>query len=141
MSVTRISIEEAARLIEHEGYRYVDVRTEAEYAGGHPKSAVNVPFLFAGAQLNPEFLEVMEKHFAKDAKLIVGCQSGGRSLRASEALLAAGYNGLLEMRAGFGGVRNAFGQVKEVGWAAAGMPVEAQTDGGTWAELKAKAER
>ena len=41
--VARISPEEAHAKVTNEGYAYVDVRTEAEFAAGHPAGAYNVP--------------------------------------------------------------------------------------------------
>lgn len=139
--VRRVSPEEAARLVREEGYTYVDVRSEPEYAAGHPAAAVNVPFLHAGPAgmtPNPDFQSVMEGLYPRDAKLLLGCKSGGRSLKAAQALLTAGYSDVVDQRAGFEGARNAFGKVVESGWATAGLPVERETPGGTYAELKAK---
>ena len=100
-----------------EGYTYVDVRTPAEFAEGRPAGAVNVP-------LAADFVAQMSARFAKDAKLVVGCKSGGRSARAAAALAQAGYTDVLDQRAGFDGARNPFGQLTEPGWSRAGLPVE-----------------
>jgi rhodanese-related sulfurtransferase len=124
--VKRISPQEADEKMK-EGYVYVDVRSEPEFADGHPAGAYNVPLMHlrAGAmQANPDFLRVMGVCFAKDAKIVVGCNRGGRSLRAARALLAAGYTEVLEQRAGWDGARDAFGQVSESGWSRAGLPME-----------------
>src|SRR5690348_4439509 len=80
------------------GYVYVDVRTEQEFADGHPEGAVNVPISRMGGggmTPNPDFISVMEKAFAKDAKIIVGCKMGGRSAKAAKALSAAGFTDVL----------------------------------------------
>ena len=51
---------------------YIDVRTAQEFANGHPSGAVNIPVAFAdparGMVLNPDFVTVVEKNFAKDKK-------------------------------------------------------------------------
>jgi rhodanese-related sulfurtransferase len=73
---------------------------------------------------NPDFLSAVEAAYPKDAKIVVGCQAGGRSLRAAEMMVGAGYTQVIDQRAGFGGARDNFGQVVEPGWAAAGLPVE-----------------
>jgi rhodanese-related sulfurtransferase len=73
---------------------------------------------------NPDFLSAVEAAYPKDTKIVVGCQAGGRSLRAAEMMTGAGYTQIIDQRAGFGGARDAFGQVVEPGWAAAGLPVE-----------------
>ena len=130
--VLRISPQEAQDKMT-KGATYVDVRTEAEFAEGHPEGAINVPFLLAGGAGmidNPDFLSAMTLRFAKDAKIVVGCKSGNRSLRAARAMLGAGFTEVTENRAGWDGVRDPFGQVKEPGWSRAGLPVEAGTPAG-----------
>ena len=65
---------------------YLDVRTEGEFAAGHPAGAINIPVMVAKGpgqmQLNLEFDEVAEKVIPKGRKLVVGCMAGGRSQRA-----------------------------------------------------------
>lgn len=114
--VVRISPSEAQAKM-GEGYTYIDVRTPEEFAEGRPAASVNVP-------LGDDFVALMDTRFAKDAKVIVGCKAGGRSLRAAKALLAAGYTDVLDQRAGFDAVRGAFGEITEPGWSRAGLPVE-----------------
>jgi rhodanese-related sulfurtransferase len=139
--IRRVSPVEAKQLMD-QGFVYVDVRSEPEFAAGHPDGAVNVPIATAGAggmTPNPDFLRAMEALFAKDAKLVVGCQAGGRSLRAAQELVRAGFTGVVDQRAGFGGARDAFGRTSEPGWQAAGLPIEAGApEGRSWADVKAK---
>src|SRR5262245_1377929 len=109
-----------------DGWTYVDVRTEGEYAAGHPASARNVPFAIGTPpqmQVNPEFLAVMKANFKKDTKLVLGCASGNRSAKACEVLVNAGYANLVNMSCGFTGARDMFGRV-EKGWMALGFPTE-----------------
>lgn len=141
MAITRHSPQEAKKLIDEQGYTYVDVRTEQEYAAGHPAGAVNVPVMLAaagGMQPNPDFMKVMGGAFAKDAKIVVGCKSGARSMRAAEMLTNAGFTGVVDQRAGFEGPRDPSGKLIEQGWAPAGLPVENATAGGSYAEIKQK---
>lgn len=141
-NIVRISPQEAKQRMDAEGYRYVDVRSEPEYAAGHPAGADNVPLLVAGPgglAPNPDFVRVMSAAYPKDAKLILGCRSGQRSMRAAEALIAVGFTGIVEQRAGFDGPRDPFGRVIEAGWGPAGLPVETATPGGSYAEIKARA--
>lgn len=119
MSVTRISPQEAHAKMS-EGYVYVDVRSEEEFSHGHPAGAVNVPFVEPGGG----FLPLVLAAFGRDARLVLGCKSGKSSLRAAHLLLDAGFVNVLEQRAGWDGVRDAFGSVKEPGWSRAGLPVE-----------------
>jgi rhodanese-related sulfurtransferase len=121
----RVSPQEARELQEKEGYVYVDVRSVPEFEAGHPTGAFNVPLLHmgpAGMAPNPEFLDVMQKAFPRDAKLVVGCKAGGRSARAAAMLESAGYTSVVDQRAGFEGAQDPSGRV-EPGWRPAGLPV------------------
>lgn len=131
MTTRRVSPQEAQELITHEGYVYVDVRSEPEFNGGHPAGAYNVPVAHqtpAGMQPNPDFVRVMSALFAKDAKLVLGCLSGNRSLRAAGALEAVGFTQVVDQRAGWGGAKDTFGRVVEPGWSAAGLPTATGPD-------------
>ena len=140
MTLRRITPQEALELLE-EGWSYVDVRTPEEFEAGHPEGAYNIPWKLSGEggmQPNPRFLEVVEKTFGKDGKIVVGCQRGGRSKAAAEALLGAGFTQVVDQRAGFGGATDAFGRTVEPGWLAAGLPVATEPlPGRSWAELSA----
>ncbi len=132
MAIPHITPEEAHKLLGN-GYRYLDVRTEAEFAAGHPAGAVNVPVVFPDPAtqqmvLNPEFLRVVRAHFSDQANLVVGCQSGVRSQRAAELLAQAGYSAVVNMRGGFGGARDATGRVIAPGWSQCGLPLCAACD-------------
>jgi rhodanese-related sulfurtransferase len=134
--IERVDVEGAKKLLS-EGWIYVDVRSVPEYAAGHPAGAHNVPYLHAaagGMQPNPDFMRVMQAVYPKDARLVIGCQSGNRSMRAARELLDAGFRSIVELRPGYGGRRNAFGQVEEAGWAAS-EATETTTPGGAYDEL------
>jgi rhodanese-related sulfurtransferase len=125
MSHPRLSPAEAQQLIAEQGYVYLDVRTEQEFAQGHPAGAYNSPSRLRGAagmQDNPRFVEVVQATFAPDQKLVLGCGSGPRSLAAAKLLLGAGFTQIAEQRAGWSGARDPFGRL-EPGWQAAGLPV------------------
>ena len=66
---------------------YIDVRTEREFANGHPQGAVNIPVAFPdparGMMVNSDFVKVVEANFPREKKIIVGCQAGPRSTAAS----------------------------------------------------------
>jgi rhodanese-related sulfurtransferase len=141
-TIQRVSPAEAKKLVDEQGYVYLDVRSEPEYAGGHPVGAQNVPLMNAGPggmTPNPDFLAVVQAVYPKDAKLVVGCKAGGRSMKAAEMMIGAGYTNIIDQRAGFEGPRDAFGALSEKGWGPAGLPVEAATAGGSYGELKKKA--
>jgi rhodanese-related sulfurtransferase len=133
MTHPRILPREAYDLMLEQGYLYLDVRTEEEFALGHPQGAYNVPIRLRGAQgsqENPEFMRVVSAGFGPEQKLIVGCGSGSRSLTAAQKLLEAGYGCLVEQRAGYDGRRDAFGRVLDAGWHAAGLPCASKPEEG-----------
>lgn len=130
--------------MENEGHRLLDVRSVAEFEAGHPAGALNVPWMHldsAGRALNPDFVAVFERLFPdRAARVVLSCQSGNRSMQALMALEARGYTQLVDQRAGWGGVRDAFGQLTEKGWAAEGLPSELGAGGErSWASLRTRA--
>jgi rhodanese-related sulfurtransferase len=133
MIVKRVSPLEAAALLEDEGYVYLDVRSIPEFDEGHAVGAYNIPLLHAtpsGMRPNGDFMSVVAAVFPKDSKLVLGCRSGNRSLRAAHALLAEGFEHVVDQRAGHEGARNAFGQLEEPGWHAAGLEVAREAQPG-----------
>lgn len=142
MSHPRVTAQEAKQKLD-EGYVYIDVRTEDEVDAGHPSGAFNVPVRVqtdTGMEPNEDFVAVMSACFPKDAKLVIGCKAGPRSLAASQLLVSAGFSDVVEQRAGFAGARDAFGKVVDVGWQAAGLPVSKDLEPGhSYEELKERA--
>ncbi len=125
MTIERVSLAAACRLLA-EGYDYLDVRSELEFAAGHPPNAYNIPISLVGEaalEPNPHFLCVVRNTFQLTHRLLVGCQSGGRSQQAAQRLEAAGFCALVELRTGFDGCRDAFGR-REPGWQRAAKPIE-----------------
>jgi rhodanese-related sulfurtransferase len=130
-------------LTRHPDAVYLDVRTEGEFAAGHPAGARNVPVVLfdpaRGPTPNPDFVAVVAQNLPRSTKLVVGCQVGGRSQRACELLAEAGYTDLTNVQGGFGGARDASGRVVVPGWRDAGLPVETTPRAGaTYPELSAK---
>lgn len=126
MPIVRLDTAETKEKLDA-GWTYVDVRTEEEWDEGHPPGAVNVPVAIMSARgkvQNPEFLAAMNATFAKDAKIVLGCAAGVRSMIAAELLVADGFVAPFEHRPGWYGVRDPFGRVREVGWEASGLPIE-----------------
>jgi rhodanese-related sulfurtransferase len=123
---------------------YIDVRTEREFAAGHPHGAVNIPVAFPdptrGMVMNPDFVKVVESNFPKDKKIIVGCQAGPRSNAAANLLQQAGYQDVSNMVGGFGGMRDGSGNVIAPGWSSLGLPVSQESgEGVSYQSLSAKA--
>jgi rhodanese-related sulfurtransferase len=140
--VKRVTPIEADALLK-EGWVYLDVRSIPEFEGGHPTGAANIPLLhMAGGRMapNPSFQAVVAANYPKDAKIVVGCKAGGRSLQAATLMEAAGYTSVVDMRGGFSGERDNFGRVAVAGWAEAGLPVETTAaDDKTYAALEKRA--
>jgi len=77
-----LSGEEARRMVAG-GARLVDVRTRAEFDGGHVAGAVNIPV--------QELERRMKELEPKDRPIVLYCQSGMRSARAMRMLKSAGF--------------------------------------------------
>ncbi len=123
---------------------YIDVRTVEEFAAGHPEGAVNIPIACLdpaqGMVYNRDFVDVVERHFARDRKLLLGCKAGPRSNNAANLLEQQGYQDVASVRGGFGGMVDAYGQVLVEGWAGLGLPVSQDNGEGTsYESLAAKA--
>ena len=144
MSIKQVEPPQAYEILEgNPGAIYLDVRTEEEFAQGHPAGAINIPVVFlkpgAAPQPNDSFLTVAEKVLPQDKKLVVGCMAGGRSQRACDILEQAGYSDLTNVRGGFGGARDASGAVVVVGWRDAGLPVSRELGDFAYRALRDKA--
>jgi len=117
---------------------YVDVRTVEEFEQGHPPGAYNIPVLVrAGMGMHPnsEFVAAVQRHFPRDARIVFGCKSGGRSARACEIMAAQGYGALVNMDGGFHGAIDDSGRAIP-GWLDSGLPVERETNPDrTWTSL------
>src|SRR5260370_14027984 len=121
MEIKRITPEQAKELLDsNQGYIYLDVRTVPEFEAGHVPGAKNVPVVEPDAsgrmQLNPRYVEIVEANFGKEVKCITGCQKGGRSIKAAELLLVAGFPHVLDIPAGFGAETDEMGRVAFPRW-------------------------
>ena len=117
MNITHLTPQEAFERMQNDSTAtYVDVRTVAEFATGHPKGKViNVPIVFFHPTTNEIFQNesfdlVMADVCSKETPLIVGCEKGPRAKQAVERLTAAGYENVHFMEAG------------HAGWKSAGLP-------------------
>ena len=123
---------------------YLDVRTEMEFAQGHPEGAINIPIAVpgpAGMVPNPDFMNVVQKTLPdKEQPIFCGCQSGMRSQMAADLMARLGYSNLANVQGGFGGkVEN--GVLVMAGWRDSGLPVETDVnDSNSYASIKAQAE-
>lgn len=85
------------------GARLIDVRSEREFAAGHPKGARNLP---------PARLASSECGLAQDDEILLICASGHRSLREARRLTKVGYTNVANVGGGM------------VAWQRAGLPIK-----------------
>lgn len=134
----------AAALAEDPNAVYLDVRMVSEFESGHPKGAINVPVVFfepprRESTPNDLFSVICDHKFPKSTRLFVGCQSGARSLKASEILQALGFTDVTNVDGGYGGRRDNAGRTIERGWVECGLPVERGSPAGRgYEEIKRK---
>ena len=76
---------------QNSGIPLIDVRTPAEYGSIHADGAVNHPM---------ESLQVEKIPFAQEEEIHVICQSGGRSMKVSQKLEAAGFTNVVNVEGG-----------------------------------------
>jgi rhodanese-related sulfurtransferase len=135
VSIQQLTADQAhAQMTQDQSIIYLDVRTVPEFEAGHPPAALNIPVVVPNPALrkmvpNPDFLATVEGTIPKDAKVIIGCMSGGRSQFAAEVLEEAGYQHIANLQGGFGGARDQMGRLLVPGWQDHGLPEEAG-DGG-----------
>ncbi|WOG99622.1 hypothetical protein DCAR_0518975 [Daucus carota subsp. sativus] len=108
VQVVTIDVHATKDLMNSSNHRYLDVRTEEEFKNGHVdvKNIVNIPFMFEtpkGRVKNPNFVEQVLSTFKRDDILIVGCQSGIRSVYASIDLLKSEFKQVYNMGGGYRG--------------------------------------
>ena len=90
------------KIKQNSGIPLIDVRTPAEYGSMHANGAVNHPM---------ESLDLEKIPFAKEHEIHVICQSGGRSMKVSQKLDAAGFTNIVNVEGGTSA------------WHTAGLPV------------------
>ena len=83
--------------------QFIDVRTPAEYAGGHAYRAVNIPLDVLSQNLD---------RIERNEPVYLICATGRRSKQAAEMLNAAGYPRVVSISGG------------TAAWSAAGMPMD-----------------
>lgn len=103
IATTIISPGDLNRLMETggEGYTVVDVRDEEEFTEGHVPAAINIPVATFASRS-----DILDK----EKKIIVYCNSGGRSYNAYRKLMKLGYKDI--------------NQAIFADWKEAGLPVK-----------------
>jgi rhodanese-related sulfurtransferase len=95
----KVTVEETHTLWK-DGLFVLDVRTAAEFEGGHIPKAVNIPV----AELRTRIGEIA--HVKPDG-ILVYCASGSRSRSAAVILVDEGFSGVRDMSAGFAAWKSA----------------------------------
>lgn len=80
-----IAPRDAAQEVLKDNAQFIDVRTEAEYEGGHAKGATHIPL---------DELEERMSELKGNGEVYVICQTGGRSAQAANMLIAKGINAI-----------------------------------------------
>jgi len=142
MSANTISLDDAWARMKDGSAVYIDVRSTAEFAAGHPAGAWNVPLIertARGQSLNHDFVASIRAIAAGngDPALIVGCQVGGRSRQACQLLAAEGVGKLHDFAAGWAGRKHPFGGPGLPGWATSEYPKATEAEPGrSWAAIR-----
>ena len=106
MVVETVSLEVLRQRIAIGPSLLVDVRTPGEYYRLHAQGALSIPL----DRLDPQ--ELSSRRVSGDEPIYFICQSGARSAKACEKLLAAGVSPVYSVQGG------------TAAWQAAGLPVE-----------------
>lgn len=124
---------------------YLDVRSTAEFEGGHPTGAYHIPLIEmgpAGRAFNESFVVAVKALIdalggASAPDLIVACQAGGRSRQACQLLAAEGVHNTFDFAGGWGGRAHPFGGPGLQGWAGSGHASSTSAEPGRdWPSLK-----
>lgn len=94
-NISEITVTDAQQVLSD--YLLLDVREPAEFAAGQIPGAINIPRGVLEFQISnhPDFTG---QH---SAKIIVCCQSGGRSALATESLHKLGYTHAVSLAGGY----------------------------------------
>ena len=89
----RASVLEVTQLINRGKSTILDVRSAAEFAGGHLPGAKNIPLAELASRIG-------ELDKMKSKSIVVVCQSGARSARAAGVLGKAGFDDVINLDGG-----------------------------------------
>lgn len=96
--IKSISVEQAKTAVEANNVQFIDVRTDAEYKGGHAPKAANFP------------LDTLEQDLTKLDKskpVYVICETGRRSQKGAEILQKNGFADIYNIEGGTSAWRKA----------------------------------
>ncbi|WP_246943705.1 rhodanese-like domain-containing protein [Bacillus pinisoli] len=96
--VRQITTEELKNELKDKKKQFVDVRTPMEYKGNHIKEFKNLPLHQLSNQAT--------KELSKEKEVIVICQSGMRSQKASKVLKKLGFTNVTNVKGGMSAWRS-----------------------------------
>lgn len=88
-----VNVKEAQTLINDSAF-VLDVRSRLEFSNGHIDNASNIDV----EELEKNIIDLIPN---KERKIVVYCQSGNRSMKASEILVKLGYKNIYNLVGGF----------------------------------------
>lgn len=88
---TRIDVKEAKEKTSNGDVQVIDVRTPAEYVGGHVPGSINIPHMSVVSR---------KAELATDKELVFICQMGQRSALACEFAASLGFDKLYNVEGG-----------------------------------------
>ncbi len=92
--INNITTNQLKKEINNKNKQFVDVRTNGEFKGNHIKGFKNIPL--------HQLAQLAEKDLSKEKEVIVICQSGMRSQRASKVLKRLGFKNVTNVKGGMG---------------------------------------
>jgi|SRR5690625_4556652 len=92
--VKQISATDLKEELVNKSKQFIDVRTPGEFKGNHIRGFKNIPLHQLSEQAN--------KDLSKENEVIVICQSGMRSQKASKVLKKMGFTKVTNVRGGMG---------------------------------------
>ncbi|MGJ7922700.1 rhodanese-like domain-containing protein [Neobacillus sp. LXY-4] len=89
--VKQITTTELKSYLTNNNIQFIDVRTPGEYKGNHIRQFKNIPLHQLGQKTNA---------LSKEKEIVVICQSGMRSNKASKLLKKAGFKKVINVKGG-----------------------------------------
>ncbi|WP_462409427.1 rhodanese-like domain-containing protein [Neobacillus sp. Marseille-QA0830] len=96
--VINISTSQLKSMLNDKNKQFIDVRTPGEFKGNHIKGFKNIPLL--------QLAQQAEKELSKEKEVVVICQSGMRSQKASKTLINLGFSKVTNVKGGMGAWSN-----------------------------------
>jgi rhodanese-related sulfurtransferase len=90
--VSNISTSELKAQLNDKNKQFVDVRTPGEFNGNHIRGFKNIPL--------HQLAQKAEKELSKEKEVVVICQSGMRSQKASKVLKNLGFSNVTNVKGG-----------------------------------------